>query len=87
MVKNKPEASTLMLAQQGIALSYSEASMFDRLLEAIPDMVWVKDLEGKYIQCNRLFERCLGLNKADILGNDDQDFWAQNQPTFIEVMI
>lgn len=82
VVNNKPEASTLMPAQQGIASSYSEASMFDHLLEAIPDMVWVKDLEGQYIQCNRLFERCFGLNKADILGKFDQDFLGAESADF-----
>lgn len=46
----------------------------DTLLYAIPDLVWLKDLEGKYLFCNRSFEKLFGLSEAEIIGNTDYDF-------------
>lgn len=50
-------------------------TQFEASLEAISDMVWVKNLSGEYIQCNRSFERCLGFDKKDIIGKRDRDFF------------
>ncbi|HSI60524.1 MAG TPA: EAL domain-containing protein [Ideonella sp.] len=49
-----------------------------RQLEAIfntlPDMIWLKDAEGVYLDCNPQFERLYGAKRADILGKTDYDF-------------
>lgn len=44
------------------------------LLETIPDLVWLKDPDGKYISCNKKFERFFGAKEADIIGKTDYDF-------------
>lgn len=67
----QPFKSTLSAA---LTQERVKATSFDSLLEAIPDMVWVKDLDGRYIQCNRAFERCLGREKSHVLGKLDEDF-------------
>ena len=36
-------------------------------LDAIPDLVWLKDTEGVYLSCNPQFERYAGASEADIL--------------------
>lgn len=80
---SKPQPIPLIKpAQQGVASSYFEFATFDRLLEAISDMVWLKDLNGKYIACNRSFERCLGREKANILGKLDEDFFGAESAEF-----
>ncbi len=43
-------------------------------LNAIPDLVWLKDENGIYLNCNPQFERFFGAKKADILGRTDHDF-------------
>jgi PAS domain S-box-containing protein len=43
-------------------------------LDAIPDLVWLKDPEGIYIECNKSFERFSGAAKANIVGKTDYDF-------------
>jgi PAS domain S-box-containing protein len=44
------------------------------LLDTIPDLIWLKDLNGVYLSCNRTFERFFGANEADIVGKTDYDF-------------
>jgi len=44
------------------------------LVETIPDLVWLKDLDGVYLGCNPTFERFFGASEAEIVGRTDYDF-------------
>lgn len=44
------------------------------LFLAIPDIVWVKDIEGRILRCNPAFERCVGRPEAEVIGKTDYDF-------------
>ena len=44
------------------------------LIHAIPDLVWLKDVNGAYLSCNRKFEEFFGALEKDILGKTDYDF-------------
>ena len=44
------------------------------VFSTIPDIIWVKDLDGRYVRCNPSFERRLGRPTAEILGRTDFDF-------------
>lgn len=44
------------------------------LLKTIPDMIWLKDKEGVFLNCNAQFERLFGASEADIVGKTDYDF-------------
>ncbi len=44
------------------------------LLEATPDLVWMKDKEGVFRFCNPQFERLFGTSEANIVGKTDYDF-------------
>ena len=56
-----------------IALINSEIRQ-QTLLQTIPDLIWLKDKEGIYISCNKMFERFFGACEADIIGKSDFDF-------------
>lgn len=43
-------------------------------LDAIPDLVWLKDASGVYLNCNPMFERLYGASKGEIVGRTDYDF-------------
>lgn len=43
-------------------------------LNAIPDLVWLKDTDGVYLSCNPMFERLFGASEAEIIGKTDYDF-------------
>lgn len=44
------------------------------VINTIPDLLWLKDLEGRYLTCNARFEAFFGARKADIVGKTDFDF-------------
>lgn len=52
----------------------SSEERFRILIDTIPDLVWLKDLDGTYLACNRTFERLFGASEAEILGKSDHDF-------------
>lgn len=44
------------------------------LVQTIPDLIWLKDLDGVYLLCNPVFEQLYGAGEADIVGKTDYDF-------------
>lgn len=44
------------------------------LVNAIPDLIWLKGVDGRYISCNREFEKFFGAHQDDIAGKTDRDF-------------
>jgi diguanylate cyclase (GGDEF)-like protein/PAS domain S-box-containing protein len=44
------------------------------VLQTIPDLVWLKSVDGVYLACNPTFERFFGAAETDILGKTDYDF-------------
>ena len=59
-----------------LALEY-EKTRLQTLLQAIPDPVWAKDPDGRYLSCNPGFEHLYGAPEADIIGKTDHDFFDQ----------
>ena len=51
-----------------------DAALLQALFRAIPDMVWLKDIDGRYLACNPAFERYYGQMAEAILGHTDFDF-------------
>ncbi len=48
------------------------------LIRAIPDLVWVKDQNGRYVFCNSRFESFFGAKEKDVIGKTDYDFLAKD---------
>lgn len=44
------------------------------LLATIPDLIWLKDINGVYVLCNPMFERFFGAKESEIVGKTDYDF-------------
>jgi PAS domain S-box-containing protein len=51
-----------------------ERAVLRALIDALPDLVWLKNPEGIYLGCNRRFEEFFGAREAEILGKTDYDF-------------
>lgn len=73
------------LLSAGIAIDVSRTKRMQRDLEeertrlrtlvsTIPDLIWLKDSEGVYLDCNPMFERFFGVREAEIIGKTDYDF-------------
>jgi two-component system cell cycle sensor histidine kinase PleC len=52
------------------------------LLHSIPDMIFCKDVEGKYIDCNPVFSHFLRSSTEDILGKTDYDLFDKELADF-----
>ncbi|HEY3369971.1 MAG TPA: PAS domain S-box protein [Prolixibacteraceae bacterium] len=63
------------------ALLKSEANL-QTLLYTIPDLIWLKNLEGVYLSCNAMFERLMGLKEDQIIGKNDYDFFETELAEF-----
>ncbi|MFT5720057.1 MAG: diguanylate cyclase (GGDEF)-like protein/PAS domain S-box-containing protein [Motiliproteus sp.] len=55
----------------------AEQTRLQALLQAMPDLVWMKDCEGVFRFCNPMFERFYGTLEVDIIGKTDYDFIDQ----------
>ncbi len=44
------------------------------IVRAIPDLVWLKSPDGRYLACNEGFERYFGAPEEEIVGKRDEDF-------------
>lgn len=48
-------------------------------IRTVPDMIWLKDPNGRYLICNKAFERLVNSKEPDILGRTDYDLFDQEQ--------
>ena len=46
------------------------------VIDLVPDLIFHKNLEGVYQDCNKAFELFVGFNKSDILGKTDYELFA-----------
>ena len=89
-VEKKSEALEKLVIQQ--QLLSEKTNLLDTVINAIPDLVWVKDVEGKYITCNHMFERFSNISRLKLIGKDDYnlvstelaDFFRQNDKNAME---
>jgi PAS domain S-box-containing protein len=50
-----------------------ERNQLKTLINSIPDYIYLKDIEGKFILSNQAFERLLDIPNADLLGKTEDD--------------
>ena len=51
-----------------------ERNFLKTLFKAIPDLIWIKDINGVFLSCNSRFEDFFGAKEAEIIGKTDYDF-------------
>jgi diguanylate cyclase (GGDEF)-like protein/PAS domain S-box-containing protein len=62
-------------AQKNIEQALNEErAHLTTLIETIPDLVWLKNVDGIYLSCNRRFEKFFGAPVEQIIGKTDYDF-------------
>lgn len=59
-----------------------EESFLHTLIDTIPDLIWLKDVNGIYIACNHRFEQFFGAAQQDIVGKSDYDFMSRELAEF-----
>lgn len=43
------------------------------IFDSITDLIWLKDIHGKYLACNSAFEKLIGMDEAQIIGKIDAE--------------
>ena len=51
-----------------------ERGQMQTLIGIIPDLVWLKDPDGRFLHCNRRFEQLYGATERQIAGHTDYEF-------------
>ncbi len=59
-------------APSGLYEVYNEKLV--NIIDALPDLVWLKDIDGYYLTCNRKFESFFNASREEIIGKSDYDF-------------
>ncbi len=54
------------------------------LVDALPDLIWLKDPNGLYLGCNTKFERFFGAKEKEIVGKNDHDFLEKELADFFK---
>ncbi|MHA7108722.1 PAS domain S-box protein [Sunxiuqinia elliptica] len=63
----------------------NERTHLRTVLETIPDLIWLKDPDGIYLNCNYQFELFFGATEAEIIGKTDYDFVSKELADFFRV--
>lgn len=61
---------------------HKSESHLKTLIQAIPDLVWLKNKDGVYLSCNLEFERFFGAKQSEIIGKTDYDFVGKDLADF-----
>ena len=65
------DVSERVSAQHELA---TRSAQLRSLFDTLPDLVWLKDPDGRYLACNQRLEALFGAQEADIVGRRDHDF-------------
>lgn len=68
----------LKLYQQKQDIRVSEAKL-NAVINSIPDLIFYKNLEGKYTGCNSAFADFLGMTSTEIIGKSDHDIYEKKE--------
>jgi len=60
----------------------SERTLLRTLIHSIPDLVWLKDVNGVFLSSNHAFQRFLGRSEDMIIGRTDHDLLPADQASF-----
>ena len=75
------EHSLLKIATRNLERSEQQKR---RILQSLPDLIWLKDANGAFQMCNSHCERLLGAPESAILGKTDFDFADTEQACFFQ---
>ena len=54
------------------------------IFDVIPDLIWIQDVEGKYLACNSIFEQFIGAKEAELIGQTSFDITNSNIATLFQ---
>jgi PAS domain S-box-containing protein len=71
--RRKLRRSTAMLRRRAESMR-RQTAFFSSLLASVPDLIFMKDVDGVYTTCNEMFARFARRKPEEIIGGTDSDF-------------
>lgn len=71
-----------MVIVMGVVLSYEtrqNSGRMQAILDYVPSVVFMKDLDGRYLMVNRHYEELFHARGAEVIGKTDYDFFPETQ--------
>ena len=63
----------------------NSSDILEAVIQATPDAIFVKDLDGRYVLVNEAFARFIGKSPDDIVGKHDLELYdAETAERFLE---
>ncbi len=56
------------------------------ILDTVPDLIWMKDLDGRFQMCNKNFENHFGKPRKEIIGKTDYELFDKKSADFFRQM-
>ncbi len=76
------KSSTIETLSHHQELLSIQSELLDSVINTIPDLIWLKDINGTYITCNHMFERLYNAPRSVIVGKNDYDFVSRELADF-----
>ncbi|GKX67129.1 hypothetical protein rsdtw13_23870 [Clostridium sp. TW13] len=61
-------------------------SLLVSLINSIPDLIFYKDINSRYLGCNKAYENYSGMKEEDIVGHSDFDIFDEEEASFYREM-
>ncbi len=58
-----------------------ERNLIISVIDTVPDMIFCKDFQGRYLICNQAYADYLGLDRSRLIGNVDEDLFPHDVPS------
>ncbi len=73
-------ADSMVAERQKVKIDLeTEKSLLRCLIDSVPDLIFFKDKDGKFLGCNKAFEEYTGRKEAEFKGRTDYDFFTKEQ--------
>ncbi|MGL5346547.1 MAG: PAS domain-containing sensor histidine kinase [Peptostreptococcaceae bacterium] len=67
------EDKVIVWLTKDVESEHKKDSVFEMVCDSMPDAIYYKDIDGRYISCNQSYANILLLEKEDIIGKRDKD--------------
>lgn len=88
---NLSDISDRKTAEAALQQVYEEVvqsqKMLRLILDLVPQAIWWKDRDSRFLGCNRNFARLAGVESpSDLIGKTDYDFWIKEEADFFRAV-
>jgi diguanylate cyclase (GGDEF)-like protein/PAS domain S-box-containing protein len=67
--------SKIQHEDQHINHEINSCEHISKIINLLPDLIWLKDCDGKYLAYNKKFKNFVSVDDSDIIGKRDEDFF------------